>query len=602
MAKNKLYSRFEKLFILGKKSIYIAWYRHHFLIPPRSMYKYVKSFFTNVKRGNGTSNMYTNQKSYKKWYEVNMKNLTEDEIVDFEYKPKFSFVVPCYNTKPRDLKACLDSLLDQSYKNYEVVVCDDASDNKETLEALKQYDDRVLIIHHKDNQMISAATNTAIENASGEFLVFVDNDDVVHRDALYFLAQALNNDRTIDFLYTDEDKIEFDGSYIEPHFKPDYAPDSFLTLNYINHLTCARKSIVNKVGGFRSAFDGAQDYDLYLRIFEITDKIYHVNKVLYHWRVAPNSTADIMDNKAYALETGRKAVEDALQRRKIKGTVTINPLVNSNLVKYDHNNPLVSIVIPMHDGVEVTKRCIDSLYNKNTYKNFEIILANNRSQDKETYDYFDKLCKSHNNIKIVNIDEEFNYSRINNLAVKQAKGDFLLLLNNDTEVITPDFIDWMLGYASQKHIGCVGIKLLYPNDYIQHAGVVLGYGGVAGHIYVSFNDDELGIFGRLVTPSNFSCVTAACLMIDKKKFNEVNGFDENIKVALNDVDLCLKELDAGYYNVCLNNVSMYHYESKSRGYDASKEKHERYLAEQKYVKNKWKDKLKVDKFFSEYYF
>lgn len=596
---NKIYSRVEKFFVLAKKSFFIAWYRHHLLIPPRSLYKYTKSFFANVKRGNGMSNMYTNQKVYQKWYMTNMKELLPEELKIFKYMPKFSFVVPCYNTSSKLLGECLDSLLAQSYKNFEIVVCNDASTNKETISCLESFKDKIIIVNHKENKNISEATNSAIKKTTGDYICFVDDDDIVHKDALYYICEMLNKYKNLDFIYTDEDKIDFNGKIMEPYFKPDYAPDNFLVNNYFNHLTCVKKAVLDDIGYMRSKFNGAQDYDLYLRVIEKTNNIGHVDKILYHWRKTPNSTADIMSNKTYSIDAGKNAIEDYLKRNGIKGAVFNNGKINSYLVKYGHKNPKVSIIIPMRDGAEVTKRCIDSLYNINTYKNFEIIIANNRSKENSTFEYFDFLKNNKTNIKIVDIDEDFNYSRINNLAITHATGDFILLLNNDTEVKSPDFIDWMLGYASQPHVGCVGMKLLYPNNYIQHAGVVLGYGGLAGHIYVSQNADQVGLFGHLVTPVNFSAVTAACLMIDREKFF---GFDENLAVALNDVDLCLNVLYSGFYNVSLNNIEMMHYESKSRGYDASKEKHERYLSEQKYLKDKWGSKLDKDSFFSKYYF
>lgn len=279
---NKIYSKLEKFFILVKKSFFIAWYRHHLIVPPRSLYKYAKSFVTNIKRGNGISNLYTNRKSYFKWYKENMKDLNEDEMKQLKYKPKFSFVVPCFNVNSEFMKECIESLLNQSYKNFEVVICDDGSTEEETLECLKSYESKVCVVYNKENKGISEATNSAINNASGEYIVFVDNDDVVHRDALYYLCYELNENKKLDFLYTDEDKIDFNGSYIEPYFKSDFALDNFLVNNYFNHLTCVRKSLLDEVGLFRTEFNGAQDYDLYLRIVEQTKNICHIDKVLYH--------------------------------------------------------------------------------------------------------------------------------------------------------------------------------------------------------------------------------------------------------------------------------------------------------------------------------
>ena len=592
----KFISKIEKITYLAKKSVYFAWHRHHFLIPPKAMKKYIKSFFVVLKRGGGTSNLFTNQKAYNKWFD-SQENISEYK--KFKYNPLISVIIPTYNVSRKLLSDCIDSVLNQSYTNFEICIADDNSTLNETIETLKEYEknDKVKVVYRKVNGMISESSNTALSIAKGEFIVLLDNDDLIEKDALYYIVEVLNKDKSIDMIYTDEDKLDFNGRKMEPHFKPDYSPDTLMSVNYICHLCCMRKSIVDKLGGFRSEFDGSQDYDLFLRFTEVTDKIYHIRKVLYHWRQTKTSTAGYMGNKSYAYIAGKKALEDALKRRNIKGTVLENPRVSTYLVKYDNNNPLVSIIIPIKDKAKMTKRCIDSLYEKNTYKNFEIILVDNNSCEDETFKMLDEY-KKRDNFKVIRLECEFNYSHINNEAVKHARGDYLLFLNNDTEVIDSDFIEWMVGYASLSHVGCVGIKLLYPDKLVQHAGVVLGYGGVAGHIYVTASNNDNGLFGRLCMPYDYTAVTAACLMIDKKKFNEVNGFDEKLKVALNDVDLNLKVLDKGYYNVCLSNITMFHYESKSRGYEASKEKHERFLGEQEYMKNKWGKILDEDKFFS----
>ena len=592
----KFISKIEKVTYLIKKSVYFAWHRHHFLIPPKAMKKYIKSFFVVLKRGGGTSNLFTNQKAYNSWFD-SQKKITEYK--KFKYNPLISVIIPTYNVSKELLSECIDSVLNQSYSNFEICIADDNSTLDETIETLKEYEknDKVKVVYRKENGMISKASNSALGIAKGEFIVLLDNDDLIEKDALYYIVEVLNKDKSIDMIYTDEDKLDFNGRKMEPHFKPDYSPDTLMSVNYICHLCCMRKSIVDKLGGFRSEFDGSQDYDLFLRFTEVTDKIYHIRKVLYHWRQTKTSTAGYMGNKSYAYIAGKKALEDSLKRRNIKGTVLENPRVSTYLVKYDNNNPLVSIIIPIKDKAKMTKRCIDSLYEKNTYKNFEIILVDNNSCEEETFKMLDQY-KKRDNFKVIRLECEFNYSHINNEAVKHARGDYLLFLNNDTEVIDSDFIEWMVGYASLSHVGCVGIKLLYPDKLVQHAGVVLGYGGVAGHIYVTASNNDNGLFGRLCMPYDYTAVTAACLMVDKKKFNKVKGFDENLKVALNDVDLNLKVLDKGYYNVCLSNITMFHYESKSRGYEASKEKHERFISEQEYMKNKWGKILDEDKFFS----
>ena len=592
----KFISKIEKVTYLVKKSVYFAWHRHHFLIPPKAMKKYIKSFFVVLKRGGSTSNLFTNQKAYNKWFD-SQENISEYK--KFKYNPLISVIIPTYNVSRKLLSECIGSVLNQSYTNFEICIADDNSTLGETIETLREYEknDKVKVVYRKVNGMISESSNTALSIAKGEFVVLLDNDDLIEKDALYYIVEVLNKDSKLDMIYTDEDKLDFNGRKMEPHFKPDYSPDTLMSVNYICHLCCMRKSIVDKLGGFRKEFDGSQDYDLFLRFTEVTDKIYHIRKVLYHWRQTKTSTAGYMGNKSYAYVAGKKTLEDALKRRKIKGEVLENPRVSTYLVKYGNANPLVSIIIPIKDKAKMTRRCIDSLYEKNTYKNFEIILVDNNSCEDETFKMLNEY-KKRDNFKVLRLECEFNYSRINNEAVKIAKGDYLLFLNNDTEVLDCDFLEWMVGYASQSHVGCVGIKLLYPDKLVQHAGVVLGYGGVAGHIYVTASNNDNGLFGRLCMPYDYTAVTAACLMIDKKKFNEVNGFDEKLKVALNDVDLNLKVLDKGYYNVCLSNITMFHYESKSRGYEASKEKHERFLGEQEYMKNKWGKILDEDKFFS----
>lgn len=592
----KLYNKFGKVGYLIKKSIYFAWHRHHFLIPPKVLIKYVKSFFVVLKRGNTTSNLFTNQKAYIKWFNEQNKI---DKYSKFKYKPLISIIIPTYNVSRKLLSECLDSILNQSYTNFEICIADDNSTLEETKETLKEYEKnkKIKIVYRKENGMISKSSNSALEIAKGEFIILVDNDDVIEKDALYYIVEALNKNQNIDMIYTDEDKIDFNGNYMEPHFKPDYSPDTLMGVNYICHLCCMRKGIVDELGGFRSEYDGSQDYDLFLRFTEKTNNIYHIPKILYHWRQTRTSTAGYLGNKNYAYVAGKKALEDALRRRKIKGEVLENPRVSTYLIKYKNNNPLISIIIPIKDKAKITKKCIDSLYNKSTYSNFEIILVDNNSVEQETFDMINEY-KKYDNFNVLRLDCEFNYSYINNEAAKIARGEYLLFLNNDTEILDKEAIEWMVGYASLSHVGCVGLKLLYSDKKVQHAGVVLGFGGVAGHIYVAESNEDNGLFGRLAMPYNYTAVTAACLMIKKSKFDEVNGFDEKLKVALNDVDLNLKVLSKGYYNVCLSNITMYHYESKSRGYEASKQKHERFINEQEYMKKKWNKILEDDKFFS----
>ena len=597
----KVFSKIEKFLYLSKKAIYFAWYRHHFLIPPRIMKQYLKSFFVALKRGGGVSNLFLNQSSYLKYLEEQRKNIERKEL---KYRPLISFIVPTYNVSKPLLKECLDSLLNQSYDNFEICISDDHSTLEETIEVLKEYEqkyDQIHVTYRKKNGHISEASNTAISLAKGEFIALIDNDDTIEKDSLYYVVEALNQNKKLDMIYSDEDKIDFKGNYMEPHFKPDYSPDTLMGVNYICHLCVLRTSLVRKIGGFRKAYDGSQDYDLFLRITEKTKEIYHIEKVLYHWRQTATSTAGYLGNKSYAYLAGKRALEDSLKRRKIKGEVIDNKRVSTYLVKYWTNKPLVSIIIPIRDQAKISRRCFESLYQKNTYSNFEIIVIDNGSCEKETKDLFLEYQKK-KNFKVIRDSKEFNYSSLNNEGVKHTKGEYLLFLNNDTKIIQEDTLEWMVGYAAQEHVGCVGAKLLYPDKLVQHAGVVLGFGGVAGHIYVANSYQDNGLFGRLVMPYNYTAVTAACLMIKKEKFLQVKGFDEDLKVALNDVDLNLKILNQGYYNVCLSNVEVMHYESKSRGYEASKDKQERFKKEQEYMKKKWGHTLDRDKYFSKHNF
>lgn len=596
-----VFSKIDKFLYLGKKAFYFAWYRHHFLIPPRVLKQYAHSFFVSLKRGGGTSNLFTNQEAYNKVLEEQRNSVEYEEL---SYTPLISFIVPTYNVSKQLLSECLDSLLHQSYKNFEICISDDHSSSEETITTLKEYESKysnIHVVYRNENGMISEASNSAIAIAKGEFIALVDNDDVVEKDALYFVVKALNDDKSLDMIYTDEDKIDFKGKYMEPHFKPDYSPDTLMGINYICHLCVLRRNFVNEVGRFRKEYDGSQDYDLFLRVLDKTDRVYHVDRVLYHWRQTPGSTAGYLGSKNYAYIAGKKALEDTLKRRGIKGEVLENPRFSGYLVKYAAEEPLISIIIPMKDQASVSRRCFESLYTKNAYKNFEIVVVDNGSKEEETRKLFEEYSAK-NNFKVIRIDTEFNYAYLNNEGVKQAQGEYLLFLNNDTEIIQEDTLTWMVGYASQQHVGCVGAKLLYPDKKVQHAGVVLGFGGVAGHIYVANSYNDNGLFGRLAMPYNYTAVTAACLMLKKSKFEEAGGFDENLKVALNDVDLNLSVMSKGYNNVCLSNVEVLHYESKSRGYEVSSEKQERFKFEQQHMMDKWGKKLDRDKYFSKYSF
>ena len=540
-------------------------------------------------------------RDYKTW----INKIESSEVFgELKYRPLVSVLVPVYNVKREYLSECIDSILGQSYDNFEICIVDDASTRKETLEVLKEYgnNEKIKIKYREKNGHISKAANDALEMAKGEFVALVDDDDVLAKDALYKVVRVLNENKKIDLVYSDEDKINRYGVRCCPHFKPDWSPDTLFSLNYICHLVVARTKLVREVGGFTVGMEGAQDYDLVLRLTEKTNKIYHISEILYHWRMIKGSTALKLDSKEYASDKGKLAIEAALKRRKIDAVVQKDSVSTYYRVIYRiKKEPKVSIIIPVRDHAEVTEKCLKSIYEKTTYKNYEIVVANNRSEEGRTFELFGKYEKTHKNFRVVDADMEFNYSKINNMVVKEAEGEVIVLLNNDIEVITPEWLSLMVGYAVQPHVGAVGAKLLYPDNTVQHGGVVLGMGGIAGHIFLNEERDANLMFGRTRVPYDVGAVTAACLCVEKKKFEEVGGLEEDLRVAFNDVDFNMKLLKEGYYNVMLPMVELYHYESKSRGTDMAPEKMERFQREVEFMQDKWGGDLMNDKFYNANY-
>lgn len=591
-------TKIKVLFIVIYKGIKFLWKEHHFLVPISLWKKYINAFKDRIKNS-GIDLFYQpfRQDEYLNWLKENEK----EEIYEKQkYEPLISVLIPVYNIDSKFLTECLDSILNQSYQNFEICIVDDCSTNEETIETLKKYqkNEKIFVKFHKKNEHISKTTNDALKMANGEFIALVDNDDVLSSDAFYQVVKALNKDKEIDFIYSDEDKLDLKGIRRDPNFKPDYSPDTLMSMNYICHLSVIRKKLVEQVGGFEIGLEGAQDYDLFLKITEKTSKIYHIPKILYHWRMVEGSTSMTIENKGYAKDKGKIALENALKRRNISGIVEKDVKTSYYKIRYTYDKePKISIIIPTRDYASTLDTCLKSIYDKTTYKNYEVIVANNNSVEKETFDLFDKYKKSYNNFKVIDINTEFNYSYINNECVKQAKGKYIVLLNNDTEIITNEWLEIMVGYAMQNHIGAVGPKLLYPDTTVQHGGVILGLGGVASHAYIGSSKDDPGMYGRLSVPYNYSAVTAACLMVDKKKFEEVGGLEETLKVAYNDIDFNIKLLKKGYYNVFVPQVQLIHFESKSRGLDTTSEKYKRFLEESKYMFDKWG--LEYDSFYNE---
>lgn len=515
-------------------------------------------------------------------------NLVKAEIDSLAYKPVISLLVPVYNVDAQWLMKCVDSVKNQYYPHWQLCLVDDCSTAphvRPLLQQLERSDPRINIVLREKNGHISRATNSALEIAIGEFVGLLDNDDELAPQALFEVAKLLNETSTTDLVYSDEDKIDEQGKRSDPHFKPDYSPDLLMSTNYISHFGVYRRSLVKKIGGFRPGYEGAQDYDLVLRFTEISspDRIKHIPKVLYHWRTLATSTASSGGAKSYASDAGLKALQSAMVRRGIDAEVVSSGLNGIYSVHYGViGDPKVSVIIPTKNGYDNIERCVNSIIAKTEYQNYEILIADNGSTNphmRDLYQSFQERLGDKFRVEEINIP--FNFSRINNLAAQKASGDYLLFLNDDTEVIAPSWMTRLVSFAQLDRVGVVGAKLYYPTETIQHAGIVLGLGGVAGHIQVGFPRTYVGYFGRLFENVNYYAVTAACCMVSAVDFWAVKGFDESKAVAYNDVDLCIRVHDVlGKDNVWAHEVELYHYESVTRGYDVkNKEKHDRLLKE-----------------------
>ena len=537
-------------------------------------------------------------KPYEEWYEEN--RVTEEELQKqretvFEKQPLISIVVPTYKTPIHFLREMMDSVVNQSYSNWELCIADGSEGDVEVEQELERYhqqDSRIKYKILEKNLGIAGNTNEALELAAGDYIGLFDHDDLLTPNALYEVVNALQ-ETEYDILYTDEDKITGDGSkHLDPNFKPDFSIDLFRSNNYITHFFVVKKEIMDRIGGFRSEYDGAQDYDLMFRCIENATQIKHIPMILYHWRVHMNSVAGDPASKMYAYEAGKKAIEDHLKRMNIDATVEHTGLLGMYHVKYAiDGNPKISVIIPNKDHVEDLDKCIRSLYQVNTYKNFEIIIIENNSEKKETFQYYESLKKQHENVKVVTWGNEFNYSAINNFGVKYAEGDYFLFLNNDTEMITRDALEEMLGCCMREEVGAVGAKLLYADNTVQHAGVVIGFDNYAGHVNMGIGRDDYGYMGRARMNCNYSAVTAACMMTKKELFDQVGGFDEQFVIACNDVDYCLKLRELNKLIVFDAFSEWHHYESKSRGYEDTAEKKERFEKEKAKFQKKWQKVL-----------
>ena len=519
-------------------------------------------------------------------------------------KPKISIVMPTYNPKPEWLIEAIESVQNQIYSEWELCVADDASSDLTTRPLLERYaheDKRIKVVFREQNGHISAASNSALEMASGDWVVLLDHDDLLTEHALLLVAEAINRHPSAGVVYSDEDKIDENGNRYQPYFKCEWNVDLFRSQNMICHLGAYRRDLINSVGGFREGFEGSQDYDLALRITEkLTPKaIVHIPHILYHWRGHSQSTAYSAETKTYAQDSGIKALREHLQRLDISAAVELTPFLQYR-IRYSVPSelPKVSLIIPTRNGLDLIRQCINSIVDKTAYRNYEILVVDNGSDDKDAIDYFRGLG-DRSNIKVIRDDSPFNYSALNNKAVLSADGDYIGLINNDLEVITPGWLDEMLSLASRQGTGAVGAALLYPDKSLQHGGVITGIGGVAGHSHKHLSQRSLDYFGRTRLTQGMSVVTAACLLIKKSIYLEVGGLNEvDLQVAFNDVDFCLRVREAGYQNVWTPFAEFYHHESATRGFEDTPAKKARFNQEAEYMMRTWGESLRNDPAYS----
>lgn len=520
----------------------------------------------------------------------------------FPQMPKISILVPLYNTPEDFLREMIESVTGQTYENWELCLADGSDDaHSYVADIVKEYqkkDEKGRILYRKlaKNEGISGNTNQCLAMATGEFIGLFDHDDVLHPSVLYEYVKAINEQQA-DYIYCDETTFKSGdiNKMLTMHFKPDYAIDNLRANNYICHFSVFKRELLDGTELFRSRFDGSQDHDMILRLTDRAQNVVHIPKLLYYWRSHPGSTAADISAKPYAIEAAKGAVADHLRRHGFEHFQITSTRAFETIFKIRYQiigNPLISIVIANKDHRDDLKRCITSILEKSTYENIEIIVVENNSTEKETFDYYEEL-KENEKIRVITFEGEFNYSAVNNLGVANAKGEYILLLNNDTQVITVNWLEELLMYAQREDVGAVGAKLYYANKTIQHAGVVLGLGAhrTAGHSHYGQHRENLGYMGRLCYAQNVSAVTGACLLVKKALFEEVGGLEEAFAISLNDVDFCLKLREKGYLNVFTPFAELYHFESISRGLDDNGEKAQRYNRESEMFRNKWKEVL-----------
>lgn len=568
------------------------------LIAARKFLKESKAQYVSTKKSliwlkkKLTGNEYADYDTWLRIMRVSRQELFEQRKTKFSYAPKFSVVVPLYHTPAKFLKDLVRSMMYQSYANWELCLVNASPEDVHLTSLLENWamrDKRIRVIRLEKNLGIAQNTNAGIAASTGEFIAFLDHDDFLEPDALFCYADALNKDKTIDVFYSDEDKTdEYAAHYFYPHFKSDFNIDLLHANNYMCHFLAVRKLLVDTVGGLNEKFDGAQDYDFVLRLTENTKKIYHCPRILYHWRCSNQSTAANQGNKMYAIHAGKAALNAHYKRIGWNARAQEGAVDGWYQTKFTlKEEPLVSILIPNKDHTDDLDVCLNSFFERADYQNYEFIIIENNSVLPETFAYYEKIEKEHDNVKVVYWEAGFNYSAINNFGFKFAKGDYIMLLNNDVELITPDIFQSMLGFCMRPEVGIVGAKLLYNDHTVQHAGVLVGAGGLADHVFKGIHEDDPGYMGRAISSQDVSAVTAACLLVKRSVYEEVGGLEDEFQVAFNDVDFCLKVRKAGYLIVYDADVKLFHYESKSRGMEDTTERFIRFGNEMMLLNSKW---------------
>ena len=520
-------------------------------------------------------------------------NRMRSEQDGFRLTPTFSVIVPIYNVEEALLRKCLDSVVTQIYGNWELCLADDASDRPPARPLLEEYrarDSRIKVVYLDRNRGISAATNAALELATGDYIALLDNDDELALDALFHVAKLINEHPEADMVYSDEDKINQAGNFCEPFFKPDWSPNLLLSQMYICHLGVYRRSIAEKIGLFREGFDGSQDYDFVLRFTEETDNIFHIARILYHWRIIPGSTAEKYDSKDSDIPS-LKALTHAMHRQELPGIVERGLEMGTFRVRPTiRGEPLVSIIIPTRDRSDLLERCLDSIEKRTTWPNFEILVMDNGSRENRSLDYLQRL-RERDRYHVIRFDGPFNYAAINNSASREASGEYLIFLNNDTEVETGDWLEAMMEVLQLPEAGAASAKLLYPDDTVQHAGIVMGLGGIANPAFYQTRHSDRTYFNQSAVIRNYSAVTGACMMVSKDIFEELGGFDEeNLPIAYNDIDFCLRLNEKGYLVVYTPFAILYHHEAASRGYREDPEAY--------FMLRNWKEVIDRDPYYN----